>query len=772
MNTPHSAPTPARPAPLAVDRQTLAAVAQGAHHAPHDVLGAHPHPRGEAVTYRVLRPLARTVTVVPEDGAEPVQLQHEFGGVFVGVGPAETGGNPAYRVRATYVAPPQHDDGHAGESVSRQAQTERVVEHVADDPYRHLPTVGELDLHLIGEGRHERLWETLGARVVHDEDGPTGTSFAVWAPNARAVRVVGDHNGWDGRLHAMRVLGSSGVWELFIPSVGHGARYKYEILGADGHWRQKADPLARWTEVPPATASRVWDSAYEFADQAWMAERAVTDPHERPLSVYEVHLGSWRPGLRYRELAEQLVEYVSWLGFTHVEFLPVAEHPFGGSWGYQVTGFYAPTSRFGNPDEFKHLVDALHQAGIGVLVDWVPAHFPKDEFALGRFDGTALYEHPDPRRGEHPDWGTYVFDYGRHEVRNFLVANALYWLEEFHIDGLRVDAVASMLYLDYSREDGQWEPNVHGGNHNLEAIAFLQEVNSTAYRLHPGIHMIAEESTAFDGVSAPVDVGGLGFGKKWNMGWMHDTLAYLSEDPVNRSWHHGRWTFSMVYAYSENYVLPLSHDEVVHGKGSLLSKIPGDRAQQLATLRAYLAYMWAHPGKQLLFMGGEFGQPTEWSEGAGLDWSASWSDDHRGVQLTVRRLNDLYRRTAALWSQDHTSEGFTWLEADAAADNLLAFVRHADPKTAAEGHTDTADLICLAHLSGVSREGLRIGVPAPGPWNIVVDTDDPAYAGAGQRGTEADTVWAEAVPRHGQDHSVVLNLPALTTLWLQPANRD
>lgn len=767
--TPSAAPRPAV-APLAVDPEVLAAVAQGRHHDPHTVLGAHPHPDGAAVTYRVLRPLARTVTVVRAGDGQRVELTHEHDGVFVGVAPTPRVAGAAagdYRVEVAY----ETEDGTTG-PVQEQ-----------DDAYRHLPTLGELDLHLIGEGRHERLWEVLGARVVRTSaDEAVGTAFAVWAPNARAVRVVGDHNGWDGRTHAMRSLGSSGVWELLAPGVGHGDRYKFEILGRDGLWRQKADPMARWTEVPPATASRVLESDYAFGDRTWMERRRVTDPHERPLSIYEVHLGSWRPGLDYRELAEQLVEYVQWLGFTHVEFLPVAEHPFGGSWGYQVTGYYAPTSRFGSPDEFKHLVDALHRAGIGVIVDWVPAHFPKDEWALARFDGTALYEHPDPRRGEHPDWGTLVFDFGRTEVRNFLVANALYWLGEFHIDGLRVDAVASMLYLDYSREDGQWEPNVHGGNHNLEAIDFLREVNATVYRLHPGVHMIAEESTAFSGVSAPVDAGGLGFGKKWNMGWMHDTLAYLSQDPVNRRWHHGQWTFSMVYAYSENYVLPLSHDEVVHGKGSLLGRIPGDRRQQLATLRAYYGYMWAHPGKQLLFMGGEYAQPSEWSEGEGLDWPVSWDEAHRGVQLTIRELNALYRSTPALWSLDHSPEGFAWVDGGDADGNTLVFLRMPAAQVVPEQRIDDdgdavpaaepggAPLLCITNLSGSPRQGLRVGVPSAGEWTVVLDTDAIDFHGDGWR---EQTGQSEVIAAHegqwqGQPAHVTVNVPALTTLWLQP----
>lgn len=742
-------------APLPVDPEVLAAVAEGRHHDPHSVLGVHLHPDGAGVTYRALRPFARTVTAVRAADGSRVELEHEHDGVFVGAGPLTAAGPGAvgeYRLEVAY-------PGAEGEADAVEAW---------DDPYRHLPTLGDLDLYLIGEGRHERLWEVLGARVHRDAAGEAiGTAFAVWAPNARAVRVVGEHNGWQGRTHAMRSLGSSGVWELLVPGVGHGARYKFEILGPDGLWRQKADPMARWTEVPPATASRVLDSTYTFTDDAWMERRRATDPHEQPLSIYEVHLGSWRPGLDYGQLAEQLVEYVQWLGFTHVELMPVAEHPFGGSWGYQVTGYYAPTSRFGTPDEFKHLVNALHEAGIGVIVDWVPAHFPKDEWALARFDGTPLYEHPDPRRGEHPDWGTYVFDFGRTEVRNFLVANALYWLGEFHVDGLRVDAVASMLYLDYSREDGEWEPNIHGGNHNLEAIGFLQEANSAAYRLHPGVHMIAEESTAFSGVSAPVSAGGLGFGKKWNMGWMHDTLAYLSEDPVNRRWHHGQWTFSMVYAYSENYVLPLSHDEVVHGKGSLLQKVPGDRRQQLATLRAYFAYMWAHPGKQLVFMGAEFAQPSEWSEGNGLDWPVSWDEAHRGVQLTVRELNALYRVKPALWSADHSPEGFAWVDGGDADGNTLVFLRR---PTGGGSQAEASPLLCITNLSGSARQGLRVGVPSAGEWTVVLDTDDADFHGDGWREQtgQIESPVAEPGEWQGQPAHLTVNVPALSTLWLQP----
>ncbi|MER2138330.1 MAG: 1,4-alpha-glucan branching protein GlgB, partial [Arthrobacter sp.] len=533
---------------------------------------------------------------------------------------------------------------------------------------------GEMDLHLIGEGRHEKLWTVLGANPHHYNSvlgEVDGVSFAVWAPNAKAVRVEGDFNAWDGRIHAMRSLGSTGVWEIFIPDVEPGSRYKFEILGQDGVWREKADPLAKGTEAPPLTGSRVVESTYRFEDQDWMAARAERDPHNSPMSVYEVHLGSWRLGLDYRELAKQLAEYVTWQGFTHVEFMPVAEHPFGGSWGYQITSYFAPTARFGHPDDFRYLVDTLHQAGIGVILDWVPGHFPKDSWALANFDGQPLYEHGDPMRGEQPDWGTLIFDYGRREVRNFLVANAIYWLEEFHIDGLRVDAVASMLYLDYSRPADQWRPNQFGGRENLEAISFLQEVNATAYRRVPGIVMIAEESTAFPGVTSPTSTGGLGFGLKWNMGWMNDTLEYMSEDPINRMYHHSKLTFSLVYAFTENFLLPISHDEVVHGKGSLLRKMPGDRWQQLANVRAYLAFQWAHPGKQLIFMGTEFGQEAEWSEQYGLDWYLTDTPQHRGVQLLVRELNGIYRETPALYARDNDPSGFQWINENDGAHNVL-----------------------------------------------------------------------------------------------------
>jgi 1,4-alpha-glucan branching enzyme len=618
------------------------------------------------------------------------------------------------------------------------------------------PVIGDLDLHLIGEGRHERLWDVLGAHPA-SVDGQPGTEFAVWAPHAREVRVAGDFNHWNGITTPLRQVGG-GVWHGFVPGIGDGALYKYQLLGADDVWREKADPMARRTESPPAQASVVYESQHVWQDAAWMEGRATYSAHDRPMSVYELHLGSWRRGRSYRDLAHELVDYVNELGFTHVELMPVAEHPYGGSWGYQVTSYFAPTARFGTPDDFKYLVDRLHQAGIGVIVDWVPAHFPKDNWALATFDGTALYEHPDPRRGEHPDWGTYVFDYGRPEVRNFLVSNALYWLSEFHVDGLRVDAVASMLYLDYSRGEGAWLPNVHGGRENLDAITFLQETNATAYKSAPGIVTIAEESTSWPGVSQPTHVGGLGFGMKWNMGWMHDSLDYLSRDPIHRQYHHHQMTFSMMYAYSENFVLPLSHDEVVHGKGSLLRKMPGDRWQQLANLRAFYAYMWAHPGKQLLFMGGEFGQESEWAESGELDWWLLDSPDHGGLRHLVGDLNRAYRAMPALWSLDADPAGFQWIDANDAEGNVFSFLRYG---------SDGSVMACIANFSPVPHEWYKLGLPVAGDWDEVINTDAEVYSGSGVG--NLGRVHAVEEPWHGRPASTVLRLPPLGTVWLAPA---
>jgi 1,4-alpha-glucan branching enzyme len=811
-----------------VSHEEIDRLVAGIHHDPHAVLGAHPAAGG--VFVRALRPMAESVAVVLPDGRR-IPMSHVHQGVFSALLP--DGEIPDYRLAVTY-------PGRAGETV-------------ADDPYRHQPSLGELDLYLISEGRHEELWRVLGA---HLRTAGGDTSFAVWAPNALGVRVIGDFNGWDGRAHPMRSLGGSGVWELLVPGVGAGTRYKYEICGRGGSWHRKADPLAALAEPPPATASVVYASDYEWGDQEWLAARATANPYSSPMSVYEVHIGSWRPGLSYVELADQLAAYVTELGFTHVEFMPVAEHPYAGSWGYQVTSYYAPSARFGSPDDFRYLIDRLHQAGIGVLVDWVPAHFPRDIWALARFDGTPLYEHPDPRRGEHPDWGTLIFNYGRPEVRNFLVANALYWLSEFHVDGLRVDAVASMLYLDYSRGEGQWAPNPLGGRENLDAVSFLQEVNATCYKRVPGVMMIAEESTAWPGVTRPAYIGGLGFGFKWNLGWMHDTLSYLSRDPVFRSYHHNQMTFSMMYAYSENFILPLSHDEVVHGKAALLRKMPGDQWRQFAGLRSLLAYMWAHPGKQLLFMGSEFGQPTEWSEVDGLLWRLLGEAPHAGVQRLVADLNRVYGERPALWRLDSSPDGFGWIDANDTAGNVLSFLRFADladhgvddhgpddhgpdghavgdggpgdrgpgdgrpgdrgpgdgrpgdrgpgdrgpgdrgpgDRGAAErsggdrdlddagladqaaaagtpkfGHNRARGIIaCIANFSAVPHYNYRIGLPLPGQWAEVINTDSVHYGGSGVGNMGA--VEAVAEPCHGRPASAVLTLPPLGVLWLAPVS--
>ena len=611
-------------------------------------------------------------------------------------------------------------------------------------------SLGELDLHLIGEGRHEELWKVLGAQVKRVAAGTLlGTAFSVWAPNANAVSLIGDHNYWDRSANQMHRVGSSGLWEIFVADIGAGTRYKFAVCGIDGAWIDHADPMARATEIPPLTASIVEESNYEWNDTTWMQKRSKFEPWKSAVSVYEVHLGSWRLGLSYIDLATELVEYVVQQGFTHVEFLPVTEHPYGPSWGYQVTSFFAPTSRFGSPDEFKFLVAALHNAGIGVILDWVPAHFPKDEWALAKFDGTALYEHADPRLGEHPDWGTLIFNFGRNEVRNFLVASALYWLTEFHIDGLRVDAVASMLYLDYSREEGQWLPNKNGGRENLEAVALLQEATSTAYKTHPGIMMIAEESTAWSGVTRETSTGGLGFGFKWNMGWMHDTLQYLQHEPIHRVYHHNEITFSILYAWSENYLLPLSHDEVVHGKGQLVNKFPGDRWQKLATLRALYGFMWAHPGKKLLFMGCEFAQNDEWSESAGLQWHLTQFGEHIGVQKVVAELNSIYKQTPSLWERDTNPGGFGWLIGSDGAANVVAFTRWDNHATA---------LVSVTNFSPVPHESYELPFPKSGNWSEVMNTDDLAYGGSGICNSPIIV---------GDSMRATVRVPPLATIWFK-----
>ncbi|MET0728738.1 MAG: 1,4-alpha-glucan branching protein GlgB [Acidimicrobiales bacterium] len=617
------------------------------------------------------------------------------------------------------------------------------------------------DLWLFGAGRHERLWEVLGAHPA-ERGGVAGTDFAVWAPHARAVWVVGEWTGWQSGAHPLERL-DAGVWAGFVPDIGSGAPYKFEIEDADGRRVQRIDPMAQFSEHAAGMASIVFESTHEWGDGEWMSRRTSGDPVRDRLSIYEVHLGSWRRHddgtvLPYRELAEQLAAHVGRLGFTHVELMPPAEHPYEPSWGYQVTGFYAPTSRFGDPDDFRGFVDHLHRCGIGVIVDWVPAHFPRDDWGLVRFDGRPLYEDPDPRRGEHPDWGTLVFDYGRLEVKNFLIANALFWLGDLHVDGLRVDAVASMLYLDYSRGHGQWAPNVHGGNEHLEAVAFLQELNTTVHRVHPGVLTIAEESTAWEGVSRPVHAGGLGFTHKWNMGWMHDSLEYWSTDPIYRPWHHNQLTFGLTYAFAENFVLPLSHDEVVHLKRPLLGKMPGvTDHERFANLRSLYAWMWAHPGKQLLFMGGELADTQEWSHDRSLDWSLLDDPRHASVAELIAALNVLAAEHPALYFGDGEPTGFAWLDVDNAGQSILAFER------VVPGGGDV--VVCVANLSGVPRGGYRLGLGRGGSWGAALTTDDTRFGGHG--GWEED-LEAEAVPWQGRSHSAVLELPPLSVTYLVP----
>jgi len=622
---------------------------------------------------------------------------------------------------------------------------------------------GELtgwDLSGFHEGHDTEAWRRLGAHEVSVTDSErgqiAGTRFSVWAPNAQAVRLVGDFNYWNGESSPMHLVPGSGVWSLFVEGVGTGALYKFEVLGGDGVWRLKADPFARFCEAPPHNASIVYESKYTWSDEQWLWFRGQKKQYEEPVSVYEVHLGSWRKGLTYVELARQLVEYVTWQGFTHVEFMPVAEHPYDGSWGYHVTGYFAPISRFGSPDEFRYLVDELHKAGIGVLVDWVPGHFATDPWALQRFDGTALYEHEDPRLGWHPDWGSYIFNFGRNEVKAFLISNAYYWLDEFHIDGLRIDAVASMLYLDYSREAGQWVPNKFGGNENLEAVELLQRVNEHNYRRKPGIMMVAEESTSWPGVTRSLDHGGLGFGFKWNMGWMNDSLRYYGREPVYRQYHHHEMTFAMAYAYSENFVLPISHDEVVHGKGSMFERAAQDEWRKFGTMRAFYAFMWAHPGKKLLFMGTEFGQRREFSESRSIDWDQSAHWGHRGVQRLVKDLNATYRAHPALFKLDNDPAGFRWINADDAGGNVFSWVRYDG-----EGQM----IACLINFSSEPRPDYRIGLPAEGAWQEIVNTDAEVYDGTGKIGNLGE-VLAHPVPSNGFPASASVTIPPLGAVYL------
>jgi len=735
---------------MSIATSELEALARREHGQPHAILGAHPSDDG--VVVRALRPAALKVSVKPAKGKSVTLAQIHPAGIFEGVIPGAT--LPLrYKLKVDY--------GEAGT-------------FTLQDPYRFTPTVGELDLHLIGEGRHEEVYDKLGAHVLTHE-GTAGTAFAVWAPAARAVSVVGDFNSWDGRLHAMRGLGSDGIWELFIPDIGAGERYKYEILTADGALALKADPYAQETELPPQTASVITASQHTWSagDAQWVSDRRAAQPLAKPVSIYEVHLGSWRlnpaegappqegavRSLNYLELADELSSYALDMGFTHVELLPVMAHPFAGSWGYQVTGYYAPTPRFGSPDDLRRFVERLHERGVGVILDWVPAHFPRDQFALARFDGTALFEHADPRRGEHPDWGTLVFNFGRHEVRNFLISNALFWLREYHIDGIRVDAVASMLYLDYSRRAGEWIPNAFGGREDLDAVEFLKELNEVMYGREPGVISAAEESTAWPGVSRPTYLGGLGFGFKWNMGWMHDTLAYFQQDPIYRRYHHHELTFSLMYAFSENFVLPLSHDEVVHGKGSLYTKMAGsDPWQKLANLRAMYAYMWAHPGKKLLFMGQEFAQPAEWSEERSLDWHLLENPAHAGIQALVRDLNHAYRSEPALYERDSDPGGFWWLEPNDADRNIIAFAR--------QSLGGERVIVFVANLSPVPQEHYRLGLPRSTRWREAINTDSSFYGGSDVGNLGA--VTPEPIPWHGEPFSAEITLPPLAAVWLVP----
>jgi 1,4-alpha-glucan branching enzyme len=717
----------------------VVSVVTGDHPDPFSFLGMHPAEEG-GFTVRAFLPGASTVEVISYDGDALGDLERIHpGGLFAGV----VAQRVPYRLRVAW---------------------EGGGEAEVEDPYRFPGILGEQDLYLFGEGNHLRLYDKLGAHPMEFE-GVAGTSFAVWAPNARRVSVIGEFNLWDGRKHVMRKHPGVGVWEIFVPDVGDGDLYKYEIMGPNGDLLPlKADPFGFRAEKLPGTASIVHDpSRYEWGDAAWIEERESKTALDAPMATYEVHLGSWRRNLdgsyyTYGQLAEELVSYVAEMGYTHVEFLPPTEHPFDGSWGYQPLGLYAPTSRFGTPDEFKRLVDAFHRADIGVIMDWVPAHFPEDPHGLGLFDGTHLYEHADPRQGRHPDWGTLVFNYGRGEVRNYLLANALFWVSEYHIDGLRVDAVASMLYLDYSREQGEWVPNVHGGNENLEAVAFLQRTNELVFGEHPGATTLAEESTAWPMVSRPTSMGGLGFGYKWNMGWMHDSLQYMSEEPIHRKYHHNEITFSLVYAFNENFVLPLSHDEVVHGKRSLIDKMPGDEWQKFANLRAYYGFMYTHPGKQLLFMGGELAQRREWNHDASLDWHLLEESPHRGVQSLVKDLNALYSATPALYEVDFEPAGFEWIEGGDRENSVVSFLRR--------GNKDLAIVVC--NFTPVVRHGYQIGVPEGGAYEEALNTDGTRYGGSGVGNGEG--VRAEKIPAHGQPYSLSLTLPPLATMVLKKAS--
>ena len=709
------------------------ALVDGRHNNPFGILGLHKTKNGRVV--RTLQPGAKAVDLVDGDGEKICGMRcvHN-GGIFEAPMP------PRKRIYALRVA------WKSGEV------------QIVEDPYRFPSTLGELDLYLMGEGSDTYIYQKLGAHLK-SVGGVAGTRFAVWAPNASRVSVIGDFNSWDGRRHVMRLHPGNGIWEIFIPGVGNGTLYKYEITDANGKLLPlKADPYGTLHEPPPGNSSIVFESDYDWRDETWVVDRNAGTRLDLPTSIYEVHLGSWRRKddgsyLGYRDLADELVPYVVDMGFTHVELLPVTEHPFDGSWGYQPIGMFAPTQRFGTPDDFRHFVDTCHEHGIGVIMDWVPAHFPNDEHGLRHFDGTALYEHADPRKGEHAEWGTLIFNYGRREVINYLIGNALYWIDEFHIDALRVDAVASMLYLDYSREEGEWIPNEQGGNENLEAVEFLKRLN---IELHAhGATSYAEESTAWPGVSRPVDAGGLGFTYKWNMGWMNDTLEYMSEDPVNRSHHHDKMTFGLVYAFNENFVLPLSHDEVVHGKRSILGRMPGDRWQQFANLRAYYGTMFAHPGKKLLFMGNEIAQQNEWNHDHSLDWHLLSEPEHEGIQSLLRDLNKLYAATPALHEIDFSEAGFEWLDYGDRDSSVLSWLRR---------DSSGKFVVCIANLTPLVRESYRVAVPESGSYRTLLSTDDKQYGGSG---IDVGTVVSNDHGHHGKPCSIDLTLPPLATVFLE-----